>query len=208
MARVASFALMALAIPSLVGAQAGEMAAQMGHSKMGAAMLFTVRIENVSTPQTLTLSSGGTAPAPTAPVLWVLHTAANPVFTEGQLDRGLGLEALAEDGARPGQRLSLAFMFGQSNDLFYAARGPGIDLFPNGQPLSGDLTAQLVLWDAGTEVNEEPGVGSNQAPRQPAPNTGPSERLPVAPVHDAFTYPPTAQVIRVTITPAGDVRMM
>jgi hypothetical protein len=219
---------------------------------MGAAMLFTVRIENVSTPQTLKLSTGGTAPAPTAPVLWVLHTAANPIFTEGQLDRGLGLEALAEDGnptalgaalsgqpgivsvgadaipvgdakpgpitpgkafqftvsARPGQRLSLAFMFGQSNDLFYAARGQGIDLFPNGQPLSGDLTAQLVLWDAGTEVNEEPGAGPNQAPRQPAPNTGPSERQAVLPVRDAFTYPPTAQVIRVTITPAGDVRMM
>lgn len=57
-----------------------------------------------------------------------------------------------------------------------------------------------MLWDAGTEVNEEPGVGPNQAPRQPAPNTGPSEHGVVRPVRDGYTYPATAEVIRVTIT--------
>ena len=30
----------------------------------------------------------------------------------------------------------------------------------------------VALWDAGTEKNEVPGVGPNQAPRQAAPNTG------------------------------------
>jgi hypothetical protein len=59
---------------------------------------FTVRIENVSTPQTLKLSNGTTAPAPTAPLLWTLTDEGNPIFTPGQFDAGHGLERLAEDG--------------------------------------------------------------------------------------------------------------
>ena len=57
-------------------------------------------------------------------------------------------------------------MFGQSNDLFYSNDRP-IALFTgNGKPAAGEMTAQLSLWDAGTEVNEEPGLGPNQGPRQ------------------------------------------
>lgn len=103
--------------------------------------------------------------------------------------------------AKPGDRLSFTTMFGQSNDLFLAPDDKGIALFEKGRPMSGDVTAQVRLWDAGTEVNEEPGFGLNQAPRQSAPNTGPSEKKPVALVHDRFTYPKVSDVIRVTITP-------
>jgi hypothetical protein len=46
---------------------------------------------------------------------------------------------------------------------------------PVRKPIAGDITSQILLWDAGTEVNEEPGLGPNQAPLQPAPNTGPVE---------------------------------
>lgn len=78
--------------------------------------------------------------------------------------------------AKPGQRLSLATMFGQSNDLFLGPDGAGISLFQgDGTPISGDVSAMIQLWDAGTEENEAPGLGPNQAPRQSAPNTGPSE---------------------------------
>ncbi|HKQ18721.1 MAG TPA: spondin domain-containing protein, partial [Candidatus Eisenbacteria bacterium] len=67
--------------------------------------------------------------------------------------------------ANPGDRLSFATMFGQSNDLFYAPAEAGIALFDGkGRAVSGDMTAKLELWDAGTEVNEEPGFGPNQAP--------------------------------------------
>src|SRR5436309_15245281 len=59
---------------------------------------FHVRIENVSTPTTLRSSSGDTAPAPNSPGLWIVHTSKRVVFTAGKLDRGLGLEAQAEDG--------------------------------------------------------------------------------------------------------------
>ena len=215
----------------------------------GREVKFTVRVENVSTPATLKLSNGTTAPAPTAPLLWTITDATNPLFTPGARDRGQGLEQLAEDGnpgvladfvkanlksvqhsgvvttpvgdasagpilpgkayeftvsAAPGQRLTLAMMFGQSNDLFYAPGARGIALFDaKGQPLTSDVTSQLQLWDAGTEVNEEPGLGASQAPRQPAPNAGAAERKPVQLVKDRFTYPATRDVVRVTIRPAA-----
>jgi hypothetical protein len=209
-------------------------------------MEFVVRIENVSTPMTLKLSNGKTAPAPTAPVLWIVHTEPDVLFTEGERDRGKGLEALAEDGnpdpltkslegargvaavgavntplgdkeagpilpgkayefrvtAKPGETLTVAFMFGQSNDLFYAPNGSGIALFDAaGKPMSGDVTGRFLLWDAGTEVNEEPGLGADQAPRQKAPNTGAAENGRVRLVRDRFTYPKVREVIQVTLTP-------
>ena len=106
--------------------------------------------------------------------------------------------------ASAGERLTVTTMFGQSNDLFYAPEDDGIALFENGRPISGDITRRFYLWDAGTEVNEEPGFGRNQAPRQAAPNTGPSEHEPVRrieDVKDGFEYPSVERVLRVTITP-------
>jgi hypothetical protein len=234
-------ALLALVAPVAAFAQYGN----------GRAVQFTIRVENVSTPRTLKLSNGTTAPAPTAPVLWAITDDGNPLFTPGRLDRGLGLERLAEEGnpgvladyirnnmkavaasgaaatpvgdttagpitpgkayeftvsAAPGQKLSLAFMFGQSNDWFYAPGAKGIALFDaGGRPLSRDVTAELSLWDAGTEANEEPGLGANQAPRQPAPNTGAAERRPIRLVRAlkgeyGDKAPRTADVVRVTIS--------
>ena len=179
---------------------------------------------------------------------WIVHRANRVAFTAGKPDRGVGLEAQAEDGnpvslaasvkkakgvisrgtfdtavgdtkpgpalpgkayeftfeASPGDRLTVTTMFGQSNDLFYAPDEAGMALFENGAPIGGDVTARFHLWDAGTEVNEEPGFGANQAPRQAAPNTGPSEHEPVRrieEVRDGFSYPAVEEVIRVTITP-------
>ncbi len=106
--------------------------------------------------------------------------------------------------ASPGDRLSLTSMFGQSNDLFYAPGTVGIPLFRGWRPVNGDVTRYFRLWDAGTEVNQEPGLGPDQAPRQAAPNTGQSEHKRILPVHDQYTYPPTNQVIKVTIMPMGD----
>jgi hypothetical protein len=201
-----------------------------GEAMMAEKKGFTVRVENVG--------EAGTG-SPLAPGVWVIHTSADPLFTAGQPDRGLGLEALAEDGnpallaqavpgagvfntpagagepgpllpgsayeftleAAPGDHLSFATMLVQSNDLFYAPDGQGIALFgADGMPVSGDITAQIGLWDAGTEVNQEPGVGADQAPRQAGPNTGAAEAGPVQPVADSFTYPAVAGAIRVVIT--------
>lgn len=105
--------------------------------------------------------------------------------------------------AVPGQYLSLAAMFGQSNDWFYSNDRP-IGLFNGGKPVSGDMTAQLSLWDAGTEVDEEPGLGPNQAPRQKAANSGTAERQSVAHVAGKWAPPSVGSLIRVIVTPANE----
>lgn len=240
---------------------------------------FTLRLENVS--------GDSISPTPFAPGVFVLHNNVAPLFVNGMPDRGLGLEAIAEDGnpavlaralaadsgintplapaawlvhrsahelfaagmtaspglqalaedggpgalvaeqtgknagaatmgrgadgpgpifspdgnysfmitAVPGDHLSLATMFVQSNDWFF-----GLDSLPlfdaNGNPRSGDITGAVVLYDAGSEVDQAPGYGSNQAPRQPAPNTGPAQNGVISPVAEMV-----GSNIHVTITP-------
>jgi hypothetical protein len=103
--------------------------------------------------------------------------------------------------ASPGAYLSFATMFVEANDLFYAPDGAGIRLFDdNLHAVRGDITDQISLWDAGTEVNQAPGEGADQGARQAAPNTGADENGVVQLVDDGFTYPATADAIRVTIT--------
>jgi hypothetical protein len=105
--------------------------------------------------------------------------------------------------ARPGDRLSLASMIGQSNDGLIATGPEGIALFDaNHDPLTGNVTGQLALWDAGTEVNEEPGLGRNQGVRQGAPHAGDPERRPVRAMSDAefgALWPPVSKMVRVTV---------
>ena len=104
--------------------------------------------------------------------------------------------------AMPGDRLSMTIMMGQSNDWFHAPAESGIELFKNGKAVSGDITSQIMMWDAGTEVDQEPGIGSDQGPRQKAPNTGKAENGVVQKIQDGKTYSDATKVMRVTITPA------
>jgi hypothetical protein len=105
--------------------------------------------------------------------------------------------------AMPGDRLSLTTMMGQSNDWFYATAETGIALFKNGQPISRDITSSIILWDAGTEVDQEPGIGSDQGPRQKAPNTGKAENGVVRKIDDGKAYSKATAVMRITIKPAA-----
>jgi len=152
-------------------------------------MRFRVTISNVSTAYDYPVSGAFTTP--------VDATSPAPI--------GPGEAYESPFGAAPGARVSFATMFVHSNDLFYGPGADGIALFDDeGAPISGDVTSQVMLWDAGTEANEEPGVGENQAPRQSGPNTGPADgddtvRL----VSDAYTYPPVEDVIQVSITHEG-----
>ena len=106
--------------------------------------------------------------------------------------------------AVPGDRLTFTEMFGQSNDLFFAPDENGIALFGGkGKPVSGTYSGAIQLWDAGTEVNQEPFVGSDQAPRQSAPNTGADENGVVKPIYevtDGFTYPSVLASLKLTIS--------
>ena len=74
--------------------------------------------------------------------------------------------------AVPGERLSFATMLVQSNDRFFAFDPEGLALFDeSGAPVTGDVTDAVATRDAGTEVDQEPGIGPDQAPRQAGPNT-------------------------------------
>ena len=111
--------------------------------------------------------------------------------------------------AAPGDRLQIATMFAQSNDWFFAFGGAGLDMFTGGTtPVSGDVTSQIVLLDAGTEADEPPGAGADQATAQAAPNTGATDpdstvRIVSSDSTLASPPPPVSSVIRVTITPGG-----
>jgi hypothetical protein len=106
--------------------------------------------------------------------------------------------------ASPGMRLFMTQMFGQSNDWFYAPSANGIALFDaKGNPVSGDITDQFYLWDAGTEKNEEIGIGPNQGPRQKGPNTGMDEHGKVYRVQDDRWAGKNTTYFRITITPEG-----
>jgi hypothetical protein len=122
--------------------------------------------------------------------------------------------------AVPGDRLSVGTMYIQSNDAFYAFQPSGIPLWnDSGNPISGDPTGRLRLYDAGTEVDEEPGVGINQVPRQGPPGTdvGEDEGGNIVRIedtdddpyldNDGFNYAPILNadgeptIIKVTVTP-------
>ncbi|HEV8726196.1 MAG TPA: spondin domain-containing protein [Candidatus Binatia bacterium] len=104
--------------------------------------------------------------------------------------------------AMPGDRLSMILMIlmmGQSNDWFYAPDESGIELFKDGKAINGDITPQIILWNAGTEVDQEPGIGSDQGPRQKAPNTGKAENGVVQKIQDGKSYSQAPAVMRVTL---------
>ncbi len=198
---------------------------------------FIVRIENISAEGSLTVL---------APGAYELNDHPLAFFAPGEVDRGQGLEALAEDGdpsilvdtinqmmgdgmmggfiadvfntpvgadapgpvgpgnayefvveAYPGQYLTFATMFVQSNDWFLSPGADGLALFDaDGLPLEGDITDQIFLWNAGTEVDQIPGEGADQAPRQTGPNSGEAENGLVSMVEGFSDY----QVL-VTIIP-------
>ncbi|RYZ06764.1 MAG: hypothetical protein EOO73_14530 [Myxococcales bacterium] len=167
--------------------EAGETAAGAGGTNGAAARKFTVTLENVAPVKLFTSSgvfntpTGDAAPGPATP--------------------GKSYEFTIHAGRK--QKLSFATMLAATNDLFYAPNGDGIALYDeDGEPLSGDVTDQVYLWDAGTEVNEEPKVGPNTVSKQAAPNTGPVEGGNVQLIEDTedtFEYPAVSEVLSVEV---------
>lgn len=152
---------------------------------------FVMRIENLS-PKYEFLSSG-------------LFDTPTDVEEPGPLGSGAVYEFTFS--AHPGSRLSFATMYVQSNDLFYAPGPAGIPLYSEADlPISGNVTRRIFLWDAGTERNEKPGFGANQAPRQPAPNTGPDEDGLIVPMRQDYTYPQGGNHISVNLEALGESR--
>ena len=119
-----------LAVLALVGACDDDT----GMNPQNEETMFEVRVENVSAAFDFT-STG------------VFNTPAGS-DGPGPLLPGNSYEFSFSGG--PGSAVSFATMFVQSNDLFYAPGGEGIPVFDQtGTPLSGDITDQIYLWDAG-----------------------------------------------------------
>jgi len=159
---------------------------------------FALRFENVA-PFTVLKASVQTA---------------HPDTTQGTLAPGEVYEIRFSAGL--GHNLSLAASLRESNDWFFGTDPAGIPLYVNGQPISGDITSSIRLYDAGTEYDEEPGVGSNTGLAQAAATSGaadPDRRVRLVPDYVAlsngagFARPATSSMIRVTITPQASDRM-
>lgn len=101
--------------------------------------------------------------------------------------------------------LTFATMLWETNDRFIAPGGEGIELFtPDGTPHPArDITSVLGLWDAGTEVDEAPGTGPWQAPRQAANQPGPIEGVVHPFGHTTRAIPSPTQLVSVRVQLVG-----
>jgi len=180
------------------GGVGGEGAGEGGEGGSDSRKKFTVTLENVG--PTKLFTSAGIFNTP------VGDTAAGPA-TPGKMYQ------FTIDAGRK-QKLSFATMLAATNDLFFGPDGAGIALYDvTGAPISGDVTSQIHLWDAGTEVNEEPAVGPNTVGKQAAPNTGTDEHGNVVDIGNAtdgvhFDYPSVADVIQVTVLHTTDTHFL
>ncbi|MBA3971782.1 MAG: spondin domain-containing protein [Bacteroidetes bacterium] len=120
----------------------------------------------------------------------------------------MGESSMFMISAKPGDKLQIASMFVQSNDWFYGFGEGGLALFNGTTAITGDVSSKLVLYDAGSELDEAPGLGTTQKPdQQPmdmniGPNDGTTIITDAMVRHSAtFTIPATNMVIRVTVTP-------
>lgn len=134
------------------------------------------------------------------------------VASGGDLAPALAPGASAEftASASPGDLLTMETMFVQSDDWFYGF--DGLSLFDGDRPISGTVTNELGLYDAGTEVDAPPGHGPTSPPgavQKPvqdpmATDVGTDEHEPVqlaSERHPDYDIPATDEVIEVTITP-------
>ena len=103
---------------------------------------------------------------------------------------------------RSATSLTFATMFVQSNDWFWAPEPSGLALLDvDGSPRSGDVTDEIILWDAGTEIDQTPGEGPDQAPRQSGPNTGAADADPTVRRVSGFD---AADYLAVSLNPNDD----
>ena len=132
--------------------------------------------------------------------------------TQGPIGPGQAYEIQFTAGR--GQKVSFASMLGQSNDWFFAPGAAGIALYDAaGNPRAGDVTSEVYLFDAGTEIDQEPAVGDATGPKQPNPEFGAAD--PIAKVRQlgkvvtltsgaTFTLPNITQMVRVTLVPGAN----
>ncbi len=139
---------------------------------------------------------------------WTLLKAGSQGTIAGTMDQGNigpGQAYELRFTAGPGHNLTFATTLIEANDWFFAPDPAGIPLYVDGQQVLGDITDRVRLWDAGTEENQELGVGDATCGNQPvrdygAPDPDSRVRLVTETQINGTPIPAVASMIRVTLT--------
>ncbi len=145
---------------------------------------YTVTVENVSTAYKFFEAGAVTIPDG--------ESAAGPAFP--------GHSFTFSFHAGPSHKLSFATMYGLSNDGFYAPNQGGISLYSGGAPVSGDITSEIMLWDAGTQVNQMPGPGN---PHNGVDENGVVQTMMDANMTDMYDFGSVATNLQASLTYNG-----
>lgn len=103
--------------------------------------------------------------------------------------------------AAKGEALAFASMYGWSNDLFFAPENPGISVYDaGGNPIQGDVSSQVKLWDNGTRINQLPGAAVSH------PGVAESKNITEVQGTDAQgnTYLPASQLVNAMLVYDGN----
>jgi len=103
--------------------------------------------------------------------------------------------------AAKGEAITFASMYGWSNDLFFAPANPGILVYDtNGNPIEGDVSSQVKLWDNGTRLNQKPGSTVSH------PGVADSKSISEVKGSDAQgnTYLPASSLVKATLKYNGN----
>lgn len=103
--------------------------------------------------------------------------------------------------AGPSHKLSFATMYGLSNDGFYATGDDGLSVYSGGSPITGDITSEITLWDAGTQVNQMPGPDN---PHNGADENGVVRTMADANATDMYDYGSVATNLQASLTYNGN----
>lgn len=103
--------------------------------------------------------------------------------------------------AAKGEAVTFATMYGWSNDMFFAPANPGIQVYDtDGNPIEGDVSSQIKLWDNGTRINQKPGAGVNH------PGVADNQKITEVDGMDAQgnTYLPASKLVKATLKYDGN----
>lgn len=121
-------------------------------------------------------------------------TGTPPVILPGQ-------SVAIQFSAAKGEAISFATMYGWSNDLFFAPANPGILVYDaTGNPIEGDVSSQVKLWDNGTRINQVPGAAVNH------PGVADNQNIAEVNGTDAQgnTYLPASSLVKATLKYNGN----
>lgn len=105
--------------------------------------------------------------------------------------------------AAKGEAITFATMYGWSNDLFFAPANPGIQVYDSkGNPIEGDVSSQIKLWDNGTRINQHPGSSVSH----PGTEESSSQNIMEVNGSDAQgnTYLPASSLMQATLKYEGN----